>query len=109
MKHFSKVLSSTQTHSPRTAGYVEKLELPNNPKDSQIEPARVFRLFELFDRGECVSGDQDKGGTLPSLAWCLALCSLSNAPSDDYTTAARQQSGCGGAKCLQTLPKGPVS
>lgn len=53
MKHFLKVLSSTQSHSQRTAGHVEKLELPNNRKGGGNEAGRVFRLFELFDRGLC--------------------------------------------------------
>jgi hypothetical protein len=56
MKHFLKVLFSTQSHSPQSLGAVEKLELPNNRKGFEREEVRVFRLFELFDRGDCVSG-----------------------------------------------------
>lgn len=94
MKHFSKVLSSTQSDTAQAAGYVEKLELPKNAEVFQVEPDPVFRLFELFDRAECVGDAQDEGASLPSLAWCWALCSLSNAPADVYSVVAGHQADC---------------
>lgn len=113
MKHFSKVLSSTQSHSPQPLGAVEKLELPNNRKEGEREAGRVFRLFELFDRGEGVRGDQDEASTLPSPEWCWLLRCLSNAPAYGYQLAARipdEGQGGGGVNSLEVTgarPDGP--
>ena len=52
MKLFSKVFIYIQLHGLEPSGGVEKLELPNNPEGIQFEVDSVFRLFELFDRGE---------------------------------------------------------
>ena len=90
MKHFSKVLFSIQSDTHRIDGDVEKLELPKNTKDFQIEPEPVFRLFEFFDRADCVSEVQDESTAPPSLSWCWTLCSLSNAPAEVFALAARQ-------------------
>lgn len=61
IKLFLKVFIYIQLVNLRRYGPVEKLELPNNRKATTFEARRVFRLFELFDRGRCARVGSAKG------------------------------------------------